>query len=74
MQNIPLSIQGVTFLTSFFSLTVIEWNNLDQNTRNSSCLNIFRDTILKFIRPSANTVFNSHNPRRINVSQECGLV
>ena len=74
MQNIPLSIQGVTFLTSFFSLTVIEWNNLDQNTRNSSCLNIFRDTILKFIRPSANTVFNSHNPRRTNLSQECGLV
>ena len=33
--------------------------------RNSSNLKIFRDSILKFINPFANRVFNSHNPKRL---------
>ena len=34
-------------------------------TRNSSSFNIFRKSILKFIRLSVNSFFNSHNPRGI---------
>ena len=33
--------------------------------RNSSSLNIFRKSTLKFIRPSANSFFDCHNPRGI---------
>ena len=33
--------------------------------RNSSSFNIFRKSILKFIRPSANSFFNRHNPKGI---------
>ena len=33
--------------------------------RNSSSFNIFRKSILKFIRPSANSFFNRHNPKEI---------
>ena len=33
--------------------------------RNSSSFNIFRKSILKFTRPSANSLFNCHNPKGI---------
>ena len=45
--------------------TFIEWNKLDHNIRNSSSFNIFRKSILKFIRASANSLFNCHNPKGI---------
>ena len=45
--------------------TFIEWNKLDHNIRNSSSFNIFRKSILKFISPSANSLFNCHNPKAI---------
>ena len=55
-----------TFLkNAFFPSTIIEWNKLDHNIRNSSSFNIFRKSILKFIRPSANSLFNCHNPKGI---------
>ena len=41
------------------------YNNLNLNIRNRSSLNISRKSILRFIRPSANSVFNSHNPEAI---------
>ena len=41
-------------------------NKLDHNITNSSSSNIFRKSILKFIRPSANSLFNCHNPKGIN--------
>ena len=44
---------------------IIEWNKLDHNRRNSSSFNIFWKNILTFIRPSGNSFFNSHNPKRI---------
>ena len=50
---------------------MIEWNNLDQNMRNSNNLKIFRDSILKFIKPFANRVFNSHNPKRLKFTNQC---
>ena len=53
------------FKNSFFPSTIIEWNKLDHNIRNSSSFNIFRKSILKFIRPSANRFFDCHNPKGI---------
>ena len=66
MDNIPFfKTRHSFFKNSFFPTTIIEWNNLDHNIRNSSSFNIFRRIILRFIRPSANSFFNSHNPKGI---------
>ena len=56
--------QDTLFLkNSFFPSTIIEWNKLDHNIRNSSSFNIFSKSILKFIRQSANSFFDCHNPK-----------
>ena len=66
IHNIPFFKTRHTFFkNSFFPSTIIEWNKLDHNIRNSSSFNIFRKSILKFIRPSANSLFNCHNPKGI---------
>ena len=66
MDNIPFFKTKHTFFkNSFFLSTIVEWNKLDHNIRSSSSFNIFRKSILKFIRPSANSFFNYHNPKEI---------
>ena len=52
---------------SFFPSTVTEWNKIDKNIRKSESLNIFKKSILKFIRPSQNRVYNCHNPKGIKL-------
>ena len=60
------SKRGKTFLKKYFSLsTIMQCNYFDLNIRNSSSLNIFRNSILKFITPSVISVCNSHNPKAI---------
>ena len=62
--NIPLfKINYSFFKNSFFPSANIEWNNLDHNLRNSDTYGTFKNTILKFIRPSPNSVFECHNPQ-----------
>ena len=74
MQNISFFKITHSFLKNFFfPPTILEWNNLDQNIRNSSNLNIFRNEILKFIRPTADNVFNSHNPKGIKFITRLGI-
>ena len=46
---------------SFFPSVIIGWNNL----RNSDTYGTFKNAILKFIRPSPNSVFECHNPEGI---------
>ena len=50
------------FKNSYFPSTIIEWNKLDSNIRNSDTLNIFKSKILKFKRPTANSIFDCHKP------------
>ena len=48
------------FLKNYlFPSTVIKWNKLDPN------LSVFKRSLLKFIRPSPNSVFNCHNCKGI---------
>ena len=54
------------FRNSFFPSAVIEWNKLDLNIRISESLNLFKKTLLNFIRPSESTVFNCHNLKRLS--------
>ena len=45
----------------------IEWNKLNQNIRNSEHLFTFKKKLLKFMRPSGNSVFRCHNPKGIKL-------
>ena len=58
----PLFKTNHNFLKNpFFPSTIIEWNNLDPNLRNSGTYGTFKNVILKFIRPSPNSIFECHN-------------
>ena len=50
------------FRNSFFPSTITEWNKLDRDIRNSDSLNVFKLSLLKFVRPVANSVFEINNP------------
>ena len=51
--NIPLFKTNQNFFkNSFFSSTIIEWNNLDPNLRNPDTYGTFKNAILEFIRPA----------------------
>ena len=66
--NIPqFKIKHNFFRNSFFPSAVIEWNKLDLHIRNSESLNDFKNSFLKFIRPSGNSVFNCHNPTGVKL-------
>ena len=54
-------------INSFFPATVIEWNNLALNIRNSKTFSAFKESIFKFIRPSSNSIFNCHSPKGIKL-------
>ena len=55
------------FKSSFFPSTLIEWNKLDLNIRNSESHTSFKNKVLKFIRPSENTIFLCNNPKGIQL-------
>ena len=51
-----------------FTSTVTEWNNLDNNLRNSGSFSAFKkNKILKSIKPVLNSAFNVHNPHGIKL-------
>ena len=59
VDNIPcFKISHNFFKNSLFPSTIIEWSNLDPSLRNSKSFVDFKDSILKFIRPSPSNVFN----------------
>ena len=55
------------FKNYFFLSTVIEWNKLDSNIRNSEILTSFKSKVLEFIRPTENSVFLCNNPKEIQL-------
>ena len=49
--NIPsLSFKHNFFKNTFFPSTILEWNKLDLSLRNSGSYDVFKNSILKFIR------------------------
>ena len=44
---------------------ILEWNKLDIDMRDSTSINIFKKSLLQFVRPSPKSVFNSHIPKGI---------
>ena len=66
--NIPqFKVKHNFFRNSFFPAAIIESNKLDLNICHSETLNIFKKSLLKFIRPSGSSVFNCHNPRGVKL-------
>ena len=66
IHNIPLvNTKHNFFGNSFFPSTIIEWSKLDPHLRKSENFSVFKSNILKFIRPSPNSVYNCQNPRGI---------
>ena len=56
--EIPLFKTNYNFYkNSFFPSTTIEWNNFDNDLRNTESYTLFRSSILKFIRPSLNSFY-----------------
>jgi len=67
-ENIPLfSVKHNFYKNSFFPSVIIEWNKLDSNIRNLDSFSLFKASILKFIRPCSNSIFNCHNPTGIKL-------
>ena len=66
--NRQFKIKHEFFKNSFFPSTINEWNNLDPNIRNSDNINIFKNNILKFIRPKPNSVLDYYNPIGIKLT------
>ena len=66
IHNIPLANAKHNFFKNyFFPSIIIKWNNLDPHLRKSEDFSVFKSNILKFIRPSQNSVYNCYNPRRV---------
>ena len=64
--NVPsLSFKDNFFKNIFFPSAILEWDKLDPCIRNSASYNVFKNSILKFIRPSPNKISQCHNPKRI---------
>ena len=51
----------------FFPSAILEWNKLDLSFQNLASYNVFKNSILKFIRRSSNKIFQCHNPKGIKL-------
>ena len=58
------------FRNSIFPSTITEWNKLDRDIRNSDSLNVFKLSLLKFVRPVANSVFDINNPHGLKFANK----
>ena len=50
-----------------FPPSTIEWNSLDHNIRKVGSFSVLKNNILKFIRPTLNSVDNCENLREIKL-------
>ena len=60
-------IRHNVFKKSFFPSLIIEWNNLGPTLWNSKSFVVFKNSVLKFIRPSPNNVFSYDNHKVIRL-------
>ena len=53
-----VSCKSEYFNNSFIPIVINEWNKLDPDIRSSTSYNLFRNILLKFIRPAQRKTFN----------------
>ena len=51
----------------------LEWNKLDPSLCNSESFLAFKKNVLQFIRPVANSVYNCHKPKGIELIRKLRL-
>ena len=71
---LSLSFKHNFFKNTFFPSAISEWNKLDPSLQYSASYNVFKISILKFIRPSPNKIFQYHNPKGIKVVARLRIV
>ena len=69
-----ISKSSIIISKKFSFLQVIEWNKLDLNVRNSKSLTNCKSKVLKYIRPSENSIILCDNPRGIQLLTKLRLV
>ena len=64
LKTYPFSKQNIIFFKNlFFTSAVIEWNSLEHNIRKVGSFSVFKNNILKLLRPTPNSIFNCENHR-----------
>ena len=64
--NVPI-IRTKRFKSTFFPSSPFNWNQLDPSIQNSSSVEIFKRSLLKFIRPKPEQVFKIHHPKGLKL-------
>ena len=67
-----INVKHEFFKNTFFPSTIMEWNKLDWEIKNSGSI-VTLKKILSFIRRSVNSTFNCHNPRGIKLLSQLRL-
>ena len=75
----PIKLQAVTnfywteyFANSFFLYTIKEWNNISLEIRKSVSYKVLKNSLLKFIRPTPNSLFNVSDSFEIKLRLHLG--
>ena len=63
----PITARTKVFQNSFFPYCIKEWSKLDDKIRNIESTNKFKVTILNFIRPKENSVFDIRDTNGIKL-------
>ena len=74
--RLPYVLNIISFFfkkKTFFSSAILEWDKVDPSLRNLPSYNFFKISILKFIRPSPNKIFQCYKPKRIKLVTQLGL-
>ena len=61
------------FANSFFPYTIKVWNNLSAEIPKSVSYEVFKNLLLKFIRPSPNSLFNASDSLGIKLVTRLSL-
>ena len=65
LRNFPARTDLFSF--SFFPHTIRNWNSLDPSIRNLSSVQLFKNALLKFIRPSHSPLYGINHPLGIKL-------
>ena len=66
--NIPhYNCRTDTFKRSFFPNIINEWIKLDEKIKGAASFSLFKASLLKIVRPHANSTYRIHNPIEIRL-------
>ena len=57
----------ISYQNYFFPYSVNQWNQLDSNIRNCTSYSVFRNTLLKIIKPLENSIYNIDDPQGLKL-------